>query len=78
MDFNIRIGSNSHETSPSVIGIYMYHGQKNTNQEYLVDFCEEKKSNISLLSPTPQEKPYVDMGVSKYEKEGTNRSHTDV
>ena len=36
------------------------------------------KSNINLPSPTPQEKPFVDMGTSKYDKQGTNRSHNDA
>ena len=37
-DFNARIGSTSHDTSPSVLGSYMYHEQTNTNGQYLVDF----------------------------------------
>lgn len=37
-DFNARIGSTSHDTSPSVLGSYMYHEQTNTNRQYLVDF----------------------------------------
>ena len=36
------------------------------------------KSNINLPSPTPQEKPFADMGTSKYEKQGTIRSNTNA
>ena len=41
-DFNACIGSTSHETSPSVLGSYMYHDQTKTNDQYLVDFCGEQ------------------------------------
>ena len=41
-DFNARIGSTSHDTSPSVLGSYMYHEQTNTNGQYLVDFWEQQ------------------------------------
>ena len=56
-DFNARIGSRSHETSPSVIGIDMYHDQTNTNTN-LVDFCEEQIL-ISAFHCQPRKKNHI-------------------
>ena len=53
--FNARIGSTSNETPPSVIGSYTYHDQKNTNGQYLVDFCEEQNL-ISAFHCQPHKK----------------------
>ena len=57
-DFNAPIGSNSHETSPSLIGSYMYHDQTNTNGQYLIDFYEEQNL-ISAFHRQPHKRNHM-------------------
>ena len=39
-DFNARIGSDSHQTSPHIIGKYVFHTDTNDNGQRMIDICE--------------------------------------